>query len=633
MSIFHRLTTFKLLYCLAFVLTCYTVHSQTVHHIPNPAGYTIYQGSPKQDFPINYDGNLIFGIVSSQFVTQLAKYNGDTVAVIANSPFNQLFLRQDVTYPQAVIFNDKLYFTVQNDTTHANKLAQYDNDSITLIAAPKGYTFHPEGSFTIYDGKLYMEYTNDTTLQYYLAAFDGTSISIIPNPSQMGNIVSPAPFVIYKNKLFLYYSTHGQYQYPQLASYDGTSITPIPNPSGIDIAAGNLIVYHDNLYFQGDSLFKGSNLMKYNGTSIEVLPRPDNGSIGDLSANNTYYFPWTPFIDSVHNQLCFQYTDASQKVHLASYNDTTIIVIPNPTSTGIGQSYPAIFPIEFNNKMYVLYQSNLAEYTGSSLSVIPNPTGTRISQQSSIVYGKNLYSQLLRPIEMGKLDGASVTMVPNTQIYEAFPIIYSGKFFGYYYDSVRKVDGLGYLDTLSLLAVKKLSLTAQLQNNNAVLHWQTENDGNNAFFVIQRSLDGINFITINKLPVKSNSAPTNNYTYTDETVSRIGVTNLFYRLQSVDKNGINSYSDIVFVHLTKPQQSFFVSPNPAKDFIKIVASNNLSNAVVRITDLGGKTLCLTKCDFVAGQSVKIASSKFPAEMLLVTIMSDSFYEQFKVIKE
>ena len=320
MNIFTSLNTFKLLCCLVLVLIGYNTQAQTVHLVPNPNGYTTYPGSPNEDFPVNYDGNLIFGVYSSQFITQLAKYNGDTVTVINNPPLCQLNLYHDVTYPQTIIFNGKLYFTVvKNDNEYL--LAQYDNDSVTLVTAPKGYTFHPEGSFTVYKGKLYMEYANDSTLHYQLAAFDGNSISIIPNPGQIGDIVSPAPFVIYKDKLYFYYSTHGQYNYPQLASYDGTNITAIPNPPGIDIAAGKLIVYHDNLYFQGDSLSKGSNLMKYDGTSIEVLQNPGNGSIGDLSASNSYYFPWTPFIDSVHNQLCFQYTDYdSLKTHLASYN-------------------------------------------------------------------------------------------------------------------------------------------------------------------------------------------------------------------------------------------------------------------------------------------------------------------------
>ena len=282
--------------------------------------------------------------------------------------------------------------------------------------------------------------------------------------------------------------------------------------------------------------------------------------------------------------------------------------------------------------MYILYQSNLAEYTGNSLSIIPNPSSRiKVSQEPLIVYGKSLYFQLTTT-DMGKFDGTSVSVVANTKGYANFPILYNDHLFGYHYDSLRKVTELGYLDTSSVLAVKVLTLTAQLQNNNAILHWQTENEDNSTFFNVQRSFDGINFITIEKMPA-NNNVTISNYAYADNNVNQLGVVNLFYRLRSVDKNGAGKYSDIVTIHLSKLQQLFSVSPNPAKDFIKIAASSNVSNASIRVTDLRGKTLYLAKGNFAPGQTLKVVTSQLPAEVLFVTILADGHFEQFKIVKE
>jgi hypothetical protein len=64
-----------------------------------------------------------------------------------------------------------------------------------------------------------------------------------------------------------------------------------------------------------------------------------------------------------------------------------------------------------------------------------------------------------------------------------------------------------------------------------------------------------------------------------------------------------------------------------------VSSNNVSNVQVKITDMNGKILYTIKGNFVAGQQLKVSLSTFPKEVLLVTIVSESNREEFKVIKE
>ncbi len=75
--------------------------------------------------------------------------------------------------------------------------------------------------------------------------------------------------------------------------------------------------------------------------------------------------------------------------------------------------------------------------------------------------------------------------------------------------------------------------------------WTTANEQNTGYYNVQRSIDGTYFTTIGKLVSKGNGA--NTYQFIDPSPPN-GIN--YYRLQSVDKNGVSSFSKIVAIQLS-----------------------------------------------------------------------------------
>ena len=82
-----------------------------------------------------------------------------------------------------------------------------------------------------------------------------------------------------------------------------------------------------------------------------------------------------------------------------------------------------------------------------------------------------------------------------------------------------------------------------------LLHWTTEQEENNQFFLVERSFDGIDFEKIGKTNGIGNSSETNEYEFLDVNVH---TEKLFYRLQQVDFDGTFSYSEILQIQSTHP---------------------------------------------------------------------------------
>ncbi|HRI22234.1 MAG TPA: T9SS type A sorting domain-containing protein, partial [Panacibacter sp.] len=122
--------------------------------------------------------------------------------------------------------------------------------------------------------------------------------------------------------------------------------------------------------------------------------------------------------------------------------------------------------------------------------------------------------------------------------------------------------------TTSVLPLTLLNFTAALQNNNALLNWSSTNELNTKEFIIQRSIDGVQFTNIGKLNARGNSSSVANYHYTDANITTLHSNKIYYRLQQQDINGSSSYSKTVVLNLSS-QNSFVVYPNPAKNILHV----------------------------------------------------------------
>jgi sugar lactone lactonase YvrE len=145
---------------------------------------------------------------------------------------------------------------------------------------------------------------------------------------------------------------------------------------------------------------------------------------------------------------------------------------------------------------------------------------------------------------------------------------------------IRKISG-------SILPLKLTQFRASQKQNGVICSWQTEHEVNTAYFSVQRSMDGFNFVTVASVQAAGNKSERSNYSYTDANVEQLNATSLYYRLQMTDKDGEMTYSNVQEVKYASQAVTFSVMPNPAHDVLYI-KGNNIQK--ITIADYTGKVL-------------------------------------------
>jgi hypothetical protein len=159
------------------------------------------------------------------------------------------------------------------------------------------------------------------------------------------------------------------------------------------------------------------------------------------------------------------------------------------------------------------------------------------------------------------------------------------------------------------LPIELLSFTTKVKDAHVYLNWITETENNNDYFNIERSADGINFTSIDKIKGAGNSTQTLSYSTVDNTPLK-GWS--YYRLKQTDYNKKNSYSNIVAVEFNKKNESsFHIYPNPFSAETTFQTTENLKDAtltiynsyghiVKQINNISGRTTTLNRDNLPSG---------------------------------
>jgi hypothetical protein len=138
----------------------------------------------------------------------------------------------------------------------------------------------------------------------------------------------------------------------------------------------------------------------------------------------------------------------------------------------------------------------------------------------------------------------------------------------------------------SSLPIELNYFNVSLENSNALIEWETLSETNNEKFLLEKSIDGENWVKFSSTYGAGTSTEPIAYRFIDES-PYMGTS--YYRLKQVDYNGDYSYSQIQSLRFYKKLQIF---PNPFDQTIEI--SGDFDSII--ITDLYGKIVKRVKHD-------------------------------------
>ena len=120
---------------------------------------------------------------------------------------------------------------------------------------------------------------------------------------------------------------------------------------------------------------------------------------------------------------------------------------------------------------------------------------------------------------------------------------------------------------------------AQQRGNAVQLSWTALFESDMTSHEIQKSTNGSSFINIGTLVAQNNAAPFR-YTFLDATPTE---GNNYYRLRTLDKQGNESFSNILSVNNSVGKTDVRVLPNPAQSGVLNLQLSNINNGKYAIS--------------------------------------------------
>ncbi|PBQ31924.1 hypothetical protein CNR22_09125 [Sphingobacteriaceae bacterium] len=174
------------------------------------------------------------------------------------------------------------------------------------------------------------------------------------------------------------------------------------------------------------------------------------------------------------------------------------------------------------------------------------------------------------------------------------------------------VDGYITLGTRdfhnSPLPISLAEFTAIPRSSEVDLSWATLSEKNNAFFTLEKSIDGNSFQAFAKIEGAGTSSVLKNYNFTDQDPYP-GIS--YYRLKQTDYDTKESNSELVMVDFKGDEGDLIIFPNPTHGNFKIKFPNtSVKEITVRILDLSGKMI-VSQLSVTRGDDSFFTPAKLP----------------------
>lgn len=162
---------------------------------------------------------------------------------------------------------------------------------------------------------------------------------------------------------------------------------------------------------------------------------------------------------------------------------------------------------------------------------------------------------------------------------------------------------------ISLLPISLINFQVECINNTPRVSWTTETETNNEYFVIERSLNGIDFEQIAIINGAGNSTINLNYEYMDHSMAN-NSNLIYYRLKQVDFNGQSETFKVVVYHNCNNENTVSVTVFPTQfrnDITVELSDFSGDKMVIEIFDTHGKQVYNTTRYNTGAQNIDLST--------------------------
>jgi len=162
-----------------------------------------------------------------------------------------------------------------------------------------------------------------------------------------------------------------------------------------------------------------------------------------------------------------------------------------------------------------------------------------------------------------------------------------------------------------------------------LVNWQTTQQINTAYFIIEHSIDGINFSKLGLVSANINPALVTNYSFTDNDPA---AGSNFYRLKITHNDDRYNYTKIVEVSMSG-KIKLQVFPNPVRGILLVKVSGKDKNATAQIFDMSGRKVKEQKVILDGNVSFSISLKNVPDGTYTFILQTLGTHEAQKFVKQ
>ena len=192
------------------------------------------------------------------------------------------------------------------------------------------------------------------------------------------------------------------------------------------------------------------------------------------------------------------------------------------------------------------------------------------------------------------------------------------------------------LEPFSALPVKLAAFYASLNNNKVDLTWRTTSEVNVSHFVVEKSIDGINYRDAGVVFAYGSATEKADYKLSDN-IANDQAKIIYYRLRSVDIDGKGQLSETRIIRISKQADNditIVAYPNPVNNELRITVPANWQNkkAVYEIFTLNGQTV--KKMETAnSSQTETLNISNLNSGLYFVKVTCEGKTAQQKIVKQ
>lgn len=193
-----------------------------------------------------------------------------------------------------------------------------------------------------------------------------------------------------------------------------------------------------------------------------------------------------------------------------------------------------------------------------------------------------------------------------------------------------------YASPISTLPVKLTSFSAMLNNNKVDLKWSTASEVNVNYFMVEKSIDGVNFTDAGMVFAYGNETEKANYSLADN-INGIQSGVIYYRLRSVDNDGKSQLSETRIIRISKTESNnitITTYPNPVTSDLRITVPANWQNKKVmyEVVNLNGQVAKKVQTAN-SSQTENVNVSSLSPGMYVVRVSCEGETAQQKIVKQ